>query len=89
MAKSTQLIIVSDSHGNREGLVRVLDAHPKADALLFLGDGLADLAAVQQTTRCPMLYEVRGNCDYDKSVPADRADQPGRAAALRHPRQRV
>ena len=72
MAKSTQLIIVSDSHGNREGLVRVLDAHPKADALLFLGDGLADLAAVQQITRCPMLYEVRGNCDYDKSVPADR-----------------
>ena len=72
MARTNQFIIVSDSHGNQEGLARVLQAHPKADALLFLGDGLSDLAAVRQTTRCPLVYEVRGNCDYDKSVPADR-----------------
>ena len=72
MARTNQFIIVSDSHGNQEGLARVLQAHPKADALLFLGDGLSDLAAVRQTTRCPLVYEVRGNCDYDRSVPADR-----------------
>ncbi len=72
MPKRTELLIVSDSHGNRDGLRAVLAAHPKANLLLFLGDGLTDLISVQQDTPCPMLYEVRGNCDFDKSVPADR-----------------
>lgn len=72
MSKRIELLIVSDSHGSKDGLRKVLAAHPKADFLLFLGDGLTDLAAVRQTSPCPMVYEVRGNCDFDKSVPADR-----------------
>ena len=63
MSKRTEILIVSDSHGNCDGLCTVLAAHPKADLLLFLGDGLTDLVSAQQRAACPMTYEVRGNCD--------------------------
>ena len=72
MDKPTKIIIISDSHGDRGALASVLATEQDADALIFLGDGLSDLAAVRASCRCPMVYEVRGNCDYDKSVPPER-----------------
>ena len=71
MSKRTEILIVSDSHGNCDGLCTVLAAHPKADLLLFLGDGLTDLVSAQQRAACPMTYEVRGNCDYASFAPPD------------------
>lgn len=67
-----RLVVVADTHGRQEGLRAALDADPKADALLFLGDGLRDLEAVRRTGPCPMVYEVRGNCDFDLQVPQTR-----------------
>ena len=72
MGRPTKLIVVSDSHGNRDGLRAVLNAHRDADALIFLGDGLNDLTAVRRSGPCPLVYEVRGNCDYDRTVPSER-----------------
>ena len=47
MGRPTKLIVVSDSHGNRDGLRAVLNAHRDADALIFLGDGLNDLELLE------------------------------------------
>ncbi|MBR7185036.1 MAG: metallophosphoesterase [Clostridia bacterium] len=54
-----KLLVLSDSHGRRDAVRRVLDLHADADALIFLGDGLRDLPDA-----LPMpLHAVRGNCD--------------------------
>jgi len=55
-----KICVCSDSHGNREGLAKMLKIE-KPDALIFCGDGVDDfkgLALPQKT-----LF-VRGNCDY-------------------------
>ncbi len=54
------ILILSDSHGHR-ALVREAVDRVRPDALLFAGDGLRDLAAVDDLP-CP-LYAVCGNCD--------------------------
>jgi len=72
LSKPVKLLIVSDSHGNNRGLAAVIKAEQDADALLFLGDGLIDLASAQRMGPCPQVYEVRGNCDYDRTVPSER-----------------
>ena len=56
LSKPVKLLIVSDSHGNNRGLAAVIKAEQDADALLFLGDGLIDLASAQRMSRRAQLY---------------------------------
>ena len=68
----TKLLILSDSHGGRAAIERVLlKENANIDALVFLGDGLRDLE--QALTLYPRLraYSVAGNCDYGALEPMD------------------
>ena len=68
----TRLLILSDSHNNRDAVERILNAEAAGiDALIFLGDGLRDLELA--LTRYPKLraYAVAGNCDYGALEPLD------------------
>ena len=68
----TKLLVLSDSHGGRTAIERVLRKESKnIDALIFLGDGLRDLELA--LTLCPKLraYSVAGNCDYGALEPTD------------------
>lgn len=68
-----KLLIASDTHNDAEALGRVVDAEPGANALIFLGDGLTDLAVLEEERpdlRLP-IYHVRGNCDFRQSEPAE------------------
>ncbi len=56
-----KLLILSDTHGRVDRLSRVLALHSDADAILFLGDGLSDIARSGIDTG--KLFCVRGNCD--------------------------
>ena len=60
--------VFSDSHNHTEHMLLAL-GQEQPDAMLFLGDGERDLAAV--TKRWPNLpvYAVRGNCDYYSDLP--------------------
>ena len=50
----TKLLVLSDSHGGRTAIERVLRKESKnIDALIFLGDGLRDLELA--LTLCPKL----------------------------------
>ena len=66
-----QLLVFSDAHGDRRGMRSVLErVHP--DAVLFLGDGLADFEAVSEDLHC-LTVSVRGNCDpMREDVPEER-----------------
>ena len=68
----TKLLVLSDSHGGRTAIERVLMKESKSiDALIFLGDGLRDLELA--LTLYPKLraYSVAGNCDYGALEPTD------------------
>ncbi len=68
----TKVLVLSDSHGSREALERILQKeHKNIDALIFLGDGLRDLELA--LTHYPKLraYSVAGNCDYGALEPTD------------------
>ena len=68
----TKLLVLSDSHGGRAAIERVLlKENANIDALVFLGDGLRDLE--HALTPYPRLraYSVAGNCDYGALEPMD------------------
>lgn len=58
-------LIFSDSHGH--GLARmkhVIESHPDAEVIFFLGDGLSEAEALRAEFPDRMLLSVRGNCDF-------------------------
>ena len=58
------ILVFSDSHGNLRNVQKALDSQiKKPDAILFLGDGLANLNYFD-FDGIP-LYTVSGNCDGD------------------------
>ncbi len=63
-----RLAVVSDTHGDRRSLQAVIDAQPTAARLVHLGDGAADMEALQPF--CPLpIIQVAGNCDFGSILP--------------------
>ena len=56
-------LIFSDSHGDSFSMIRAMRAHPDAEVIFFLGDGLSDLDSLN-LSRDKMVLAVRGNCDF-------------------------
>lgn len=54
------VVVFSDSHGKRDRVATLMQK-TKADVVLFLGDGLADLDAIDERID---VRAVRGNCDF-------------------------
>lgn len=63
-----QIVIISDSHGNRLGIEKIFQTM-KFDYLFFLGDGLGDL---DKYIYLDNVYAVSGNCDFFSSVANER-----------------
>jgi uncharacterized protein len=58
-----RILVVSDTHGSPELLLSAVQHAGKTDMLLFLGDGLRDVAALEGSYEGEV-WKVRGNCDY-------------------------
>lgn len=65
-----KICVCSDSHGNPEGICRMLQIE-KPDGLLFLGDGLRDFVRVD-IPGGTLFYAVCGNCDLAMQEPSYR-----------------
>lgn len=57
-----KILVFSDSHGRDEYMRKAIRMHPDAEAMIFLGDGVADFLNLPQDNKA-RLY-VRGNCDW-------------------------
>lgn len=57
-------LVFSDSHGSCAVMRKALKAHPDAEVVFFLGDGLADAEKVACDFPDKAWIAVRGNCDY-------------------------
>jgi putative phosphoesterase len=61
--KRMNVLILSDSHGRTSKILQAIEAQPSSpDAIVFLGDGLRDIAYCE-LDGIP-LYAVCGNCDF-------------------------
>ncbi len=59
-----EYLVLSDSHGHLYGTNQVLSAYgAQADALLYLGDGAADVLILRRTYLSIPIHAVLGNCD--------------------------
>ena len=68
----TKLLILSDSHGARDAIKRILNKEQNnVDAVIFLGDGLRDLEQTLAFFPHLRVYSVAGNCDYGALEPLD------------------
>ncbi len=59
-----KVIIISDSHRNTGTLRGILLKEGRADAILHLGDGAADLYEMRDILGNAAVYQLQGNCDY-------------------------
>lgn len=57
------VLILSDTHGMRHRIEKLLSLHPRTDAMLFLGDGAADFSEEMIFTPSRLFGGVCGNCD--------------------------
>ena len=69
-----RIIVLSDTHGNPKVLETILTRHADADACIHLGDSEGD---VKLFLSChpeweSKFYAVRGNCDFNSSLPISR-----------------
>ena len=70
-----QFLVISDSHGRSDLLRAALDRTPDCKNVLFLGDGLADVAAVAPSFPDRSFRCVRGNMDAPSlDLPAEEID---------------
>ena len=63
MPSFLRILVVSDSHGDRRSLRRILDLHGEAACVFHLGDGAADMEALAEDYPTAVVYGVAGNCD--------------------------
>lgn len=73
-------LVISDSHGavdHMKALMQLAETSIRPDALIYCGDGLADVLPHQKAF--PFLWAVRGNCDvYPRpDIPLDRTERLG------------
>lgn len=57
-------LVISDSHGDVNNILRALDTAGRVDGVIFLGDGIRDVEYVKNERNIPNLYTVLGNCDH-------------------------
>lgn len=58
-----KIVILSDTHGNLNGFLNVIDSNEDADLFLHLGDGAAEYFKVKEIYKNTPIYIVKGNCD--------------------------
>ena len=63
-----RVLVFSDSHGNSYNIRQVLEVQ-SPDYLIFLGDGLREIEALQSSYPDIKFLAVKGNCDFDPLVP--------------------
>ncbi|MEG0178493.1 MAG: metallophosphoesterase [Oscillospiraceae bacterium] len=66
-----KVLIIADVHGDTRLLKRVIDAESDANAIIFLGDGIQDMAELYDQYTLPRTYLVRGNCDFSCMEPSE------------------
>lgn len=63
-----RIIVLSDSHGAKYAAEEVLELQKSAKDVIFLGDGLRDIEAIENFYPDHRFYKVAGNCDFSSGA---------------------
>lgn len=63
-----KILIMSDSHGHDNNVVKAIQKEAPLDALLHLGDSQGSEQRIRQLAEC-QVHMVAGNCDYFTDLP--------------------
>lgn len=67
----TNLIVLSDSHGDAGAIRRILQHEKQIGAVVFLGDGIREMDDVIEEFPGLRYYSVSGNCDFHSFSPRE------------------
>ncbi len=56
-------LVVSDSHGNFNKLLNIIESNSEISKIIFLGDGIRDIDDLSALYPDKTFYTVSGNCD--------------------------
>ena len=65
-----RILVVSDTHRDSYSLRQAILQQPKAEVVLHLGDGEAEIMDMKLEFPQRMIIPVRGNCDWGSTLPA-------------------
>ena len=66
-----QILVVSDSHGDYTTFDKLIRSKPKAEIVIFCGDGYSDLVEMKKRFPKKEFVAVRGNCDWSCPLPVE------------------
>ena len=64
-----KIIVVSDTHGSKDALRRIMELNSGADAVVHCGDSRGEMEEIKMRYPGKQYYEVRGNCDIGSALP--------------------
>ncbi len=65
-----RILVVSDTHGDMNTLIRAVNAQPNAEIIVHCGDGENQVQYLKNSINDKMIVGVRGNCDWGSMLPS-------------------
>ena len=65
----SKVLVLSDSHGRNAGVLAAIEREKPFNLLVHLGDVQGSTEEIEAAAGCSCFF-VRGNCDYDMSMPS-------------------
>lgn len=67
-----KIFVFSDTHGNTDGCIRIIEQAKQLDAIIHCGDHVRDADDIHSIFPKIPMYNVRGNCDFMAFEPNDK-----------------
>ena len=77
-----RILLVSDTHGNQNALLKAHEAAGRCDAVIHLGDGEQDALLLEAVDDQIQLFQVAGNCDLGSTTPRELLCEFGKVRLL-------
>jgi len=68
---SVKICIISDTHGDRKAIKKIISDNPEVKVVIHLGDNENDIEFLSKLGRVNVI-SVRGNCDYNSSKDSEK-----------------
>ncbi len=65
-----KILVVSDTHGDFNSLLRAVKSQPDAEVIVHCGDGDEQVQLLKDTYKDKMIVGVQGNCDWNSFLPS-------------------
>ncbi|MDD4699726.1 MAG: YfcE family phosphodiesterase [Oscillospiraceae bacterium] len=59
-----RILVMSDSHGRKSVIEKIIEKQPLAEHIIFLGDGVQEMEEVSYLYPDKQFHLVSGNCDF-------------------------